>query len=97
GRDVRPTGCSTSAASIRIRLCSTCQRITPCSARAVSLARAARGRAHAAAAVRTREGPLRKLLFSLHLYTALIAGVFIMILGVTGGIMAFEPEIERLA
>lgn len=38
----------------------------------------------------------RNLLFNLHLYTALIAGVFIAILGVTGSIMAFEPEIDHL-
>ena len=39
---------------------------------------------------------MRKLLFNLHLYTALIAGVFILILGVTGSIMAFEPELDHL-
>ena len=39
---------------------------------------------------------MRKLLFNLHLYTALVAGTFILILGVTGSIMAFEPEIDRL-
>jgi len=39
---------------------------------------------------------MRKLLFSLHLYAALFAGVFILILGLTGSILAFEPEIDRL-
>jgi uncharacterized iron-regulated membrane protein len=39
---------------------------------------------------------VRKLLFNLHLYAALIAGAFIVVLGVTGSIMAFEPEIDRL-
>ncbi len=39
---------------------------------------------------------VRKLLFNLHLYTALMAGAVVVILGVTGGIMAFEPEIDRL-
>jgi len=39
---------------------------------------------------------MRKLLFNLHLYLALVAGVFILILGVTGSIMAFEPEIDHL-
>jgi uncharacterized iron-regulated membrane protein len=39
---------------------------------------------------------MRKLLFSLHRYLALIAGVFVAILGVTGSIMAFEPEIDHL-
>jgi uncharacterized iron-regulated membrane protein len=39
---------------------------------------------------------MRKLLFNLHLYVALAAGVFIAILGVTGAIMAFEPEIDHL-
>lgn len=37
-----------------------------------------------------------RLLFNLHLYAASIAGAFIVVLGVTGGIMAFEPEIDRL-
>jgi uncharacterized iron-regulated membrane protein len=39
---------------------------------------------------------MRKVLLTLHLYAALIAGVFIVILGVTGCIMAFEPEIDHL-
>ncbi len=38
----------------------------------------------------------RKLLFNLHLYTALITGAFIVILGLTGSVMAFEPEIDHL-
>ena len=39
---------------------------------------------------------MRKLLLTLHLYTALVAGVFIVILGVTGSIMAFEPELDHM-
>lgn len=39
---------------------------------------------------------MRKLLFNLHLYFALVVGVFIAILGLTGSIMAFEPEIDHL-
>jgi uncharacterized iron-regulated membrane protein len=39
---------------------------------------------------------VRKVLFNLHLYAALPAGAFIAVLGVTGSIMAFEPEIDRL-
>jgi uncharacterized iron-regulated membrane protein len=39
---------------------------------------------------------MRKLLLNLHLYLALGAGVFVIILGVTGAIMAFEPEIDHL-
>jgi len=39
---------------------------------------------------------MRKLLFNLHLILALAAGVFILILGVTGSIMAFEPELDHL-
>jgi len=39
---------------------------------------------------------VRKLLFNLHLYFALVAGVFIAILGITGAIMAFEPELDHL-
>jgi uncharacterized iron-regulated membrane protein len=39
---------------------------------------------------------MRRLLFNLHLYAALIAGAFILVLGLTGSIMAFEPEIEHV-
>ena len=39
---------------------------------------------------------MRRLLFNLHLYAALIAGAFIFVLGLTGSIMAFEPEIEHV-
>ena len=38
---------------------------------------------------------VRKIVFSLHLYTALIVGLFIVILGVTGSIMAFEDDLDR--
>src|SRR5690349_4540612 len=40
---------------------------------------------------------MRKLLFNLHLWVALIAGLFIVILGLTGSIMAFEQEIDQVA
>jgi uncharacterized iron-regulated membrane protein len=39
---------------------------------------------------------MRKLVLNLHLYTALIMGVFIVILGVTGSIMAFEDQIDHV-
>lgn len=39
---------------------------------------------------------MRKILLTLHLYLALAAGAFIFILGITGAIMAFEPEIDHL-
>lgn len=39
---------------------------------------------------------MRKFVFNLHLYLALIAGAFIFILGITGSIMAFEPELDHL-
>ena len=39
---------------------------------------------------------MRKLLFNLHLYVALIAGAFVIVLGITGAIMAFEPELDHL-
>lgn len=39
---------------------------------------------------------MRKFLFNIHLYLALIAGVFVLILGLTGCIMAFEPELDHL-
>ena len=39
---------------------------------------------------------MRKLIFSLHRYLALLVSLFVVILGVTGSIMAFEPEIYHL-
>ncbi|HWF67686.1 MAG TPA: PepSY-associated TM helix domain-containing protein [Acidobacteriaceae bacterium] len=39
---------------------------------------------------------MRKLIFNLHLYTALVVGLFIVILGVTGSIIAFEAELDVL-
>jgi uncharacterized iron-regulated membrane protein len=39
---------------------------------------------------------VRKLLFNIHLYLALVTGVFVLILGLTGSIMAFETEIDHL-
>lgn len=39
---------------------------------------------------------MRKLLLTLHLWTTLAAGVFIVILGVTGCVMAFEIDLDRL-
>lgn len=38
---------------------------------------------------------LRTALFNIHLWLGLSAGVFIALLGITGSIMAFEPEIEH--
>jgi uncharacterized iron-regulated membrane protein len=38
---------------------------------------------------------MRKLLFNLHLYLALIVGLFVVVVGVTGSIMAFEEEIDH--
>jgi uncharacterized iron-regulated membrane protein len=39
---------------------------------------------------------MRRLLFNLHLYAALITGTFIFVLGLTGSIMAFETEIDHV-
>jgi uncharacterized iron-regulated membrane protein len=39
---------------------------------------------------------MRKLFFNLHLYAALVAGLFIVILGITGSILAFEQELDQL-
>ena len=39
---------------------------------------------------------MRKALFNLHLYGALIVGIFVVIIGVTGSIMAFEEGWDRL-
>jgi uncharacterized iron-regulated membrane protein len=38
---------------------------------------------------------MRKLLLSLHLYAGLIAGIFLVLLSVTGSFMVFEEEIDR--
>jgi len=40
---------------------------------------------------------LRPLLFQIHLYVALAAGLYIAILGVTGAIMTFQDDITRFA
>src|SRR5690242_20589889 len=39
---------------------------------------------------------MRRLLFTLHLSLALAAGVFVLILGFTGAIMAFETELDHV-
>ena len=39
---------------------------------------------------------MRRLIFNLHLYLALVAGVFVVILGLTGSIMAFDTELDHL-
>src|ERR1700722_14398782 len=39
---------------------------------------------------------MRKIILNLHLYGALIAGIFLIILGVTGAIIAFEEDLDRL-
>jgi uncharacterized iron-regulated membrane protein len=39
---------------------------------------------------------MRSLILNVHLFIALTAGAFIVILGVTGSIMEFEPELDRL-
>ena len=38
---------------------------------------------------------VRKAILNFHLLTALAAGVFMVIQGITGSIMAFEPELDR--
>lgn len=39
---------------------------------------------------------MRKILFNLHLIVALVFGVFIVLLGLTGAEMAFEPEVDHV-
>jgi uncharacterized iron-regulated membrane protein len=39
---------------------------------------------------------MRKLLLNLHLYAALAVGVFVVILGATGSVMAFEDQLDHL-
>ena len=38
---------------------------------------------------------MRRLILNVHLVLALIAGAFMAVLGVTGSILAFEPELDR--
>lgn len=39
---------------------------------------------------------MRKLLLNLHLYGTLVAGIFVVILGLTGSIISFEAQLDRL-
>ncbi len=39
---------------------------------------------------------MRKSLLNLHLYGALVMGIFIVIVGLSGSIIAFETELDRL-
>ena len=39
---------------------------------------------------------MRKALFNLHFFGALVGAVFVIILGLTGSVMAFEDELDRL-
>jgi uncharacterized iron-regulated membrane protein len=39
---------------------------------------------------------MRKFILQVHLYIGLIAGLFLVLLGITGSIMAFEPELDHL-
>lgn len=39
---------------------------------------------------------VRRFILSLHLCVGLIAGLFFLVLGLTGSIMAFEPELDRM-
>ena len=39
---------------------------------------------------------MRKIILNLHLYASLSVGVFVVTLGITGSIMAFEPELIRV-
>ena len=38
----------------------------------------------------------RKALFAIHVYLAAAVGVFISIFGITGSILAFSPELDRV-
>lgn len=39
---------------------------------------------------------MRRLILNIHLVIGLVAGTFVILLGVTGSILAFEPELDRL-
>jgi uncharacterized iron-regulated membrane protein len=49
-----------------------------------------------ATAVRFSPTNVRRLILSVHLFTALLAGALIVILGATGSVMEFEPELDHL-
>jgi uncharacterized iron-regulated membrane protein len=49
-----------------------------------------------ATAVRFSLTNVRRLILSVHLFTALLAGALIVILGATGSVMEFEPELDHL-
>jgi uncharacterized iron-regulated membrane protein len=49
-----------------------------------------------ATAVRFSPTNVRRLILSVHLFTALVAGALIVILGATGSVMEFEPELDHL-
>lgn len=40
---------------------------------------------------------MRKWILNIHLAIGIVAGAFVSLLGVTGGIIAFEPELDRLS
>lgn len=40
---------------------------------------------------------MQKLLLNLHLYAAFVAGAFVVILGATGSVMAFEDQLDHLS
>ncbi len=46
--------------------------------------------------VRKTANLMRKLLLNLHLYLALVVGLFVVVIGLSGSIIAFEPELDRL-
>lgn len=39
---------------------------------------------------------MRKAILNIHLVIALVAGAFMVILGITGAVLAFEPQLDRL-
>ncbi|MGH9898285.1 MAG: PepSY domain-containing protein, partial [Pyrinomonadaceae bacterium] len=44
---------------------------------------------------RPRSLRLRKLVFDVHLYAGLLVGVFVLVVGVSGSAIVFEPEMTR--
>jgi uncharacterized iron-regulated membrane protein len=43
-----------------------------------------------------RDRNLRRLIITVHLLISLVAGTFITILGISGSVLVFEPEIDHL-
>ena len=49
---------------------------------------------HASLLRRPKQHPLRRALFQLHLWTGVIAGLYLFVIGLSGALLVFRPEIQ---